>query len=228
MESLRFYFVSDENGNLILDRSLIEAYERSLTPLKQLFQTLKSHSYLASLISERWFLLKQELHRARFQADHQDIGTRGDNRKVDEFSRLNIYLPNMSPAWQEAFEITKRIILKLRASVEARGGQFVMVTLSNAEQVHPEMAEQLNREHGIEFDYEQPDRTLAEFARRESLTLLQLMPAFRNYHTKTGTYLHGFGSSIGGHWNENGHRLAAEEIIKFLVEKHLVPVHRTT
>jgi hypothetical protein len=54
------------------------------------------------------------------------------------------------------------------------------------------------------------------------------MPAFRNYHLKTGTFLHGFGPSIAGHWNEHGHRLAAEEIFKFLKDKRLVPMDGAT
>jgi hypothetical protein len=227
-EGPRFYFVLDDNGNLVLDTSTLDAYEKSLTLPKRLFQSLKRHSYLASLISERLFLLREELHRARFKANFPDIGKAGENRKLDQFSELNIYLSNLSPRWREAFEITKGVILKFRASAEERGAKFALVTLSNAEQSHPEAAEQLTKQYGLAFDYEQPDRILAEFARQESITLLQLMPAFRSYHLKTGTYLHGFGLSIVGHWNEHGHRLAAEEIFKFLEEERLVPIQGST
>jgi hypothetical protein len=48
------------------------------------------------------------------------------------------------------------------------------------------------------------------------------MPLFRDHHLRTGKYLHVFGGSTGGHWNENGHRLAAEKIFKFLRQKHLL------
>ena len=224
-ESLRFYFIFDKDGNLVLDRSLFDAYEKNMTLPKRLFQSLKSHSYLASLISERLFLLRENFHKAWFKSSFPDIVPEkvGENRKLDEFLEWNIYLPKLSPHWQEAFEITKGLILKFRASVEERGTKFVLVTLSNAEQIHPQRAEQLNKQYGLAFDYEQPDRVLEAFARQESITLLQLTPPFRNYHLKTGIYLHGFDSSIAGHWNENGHRLAAEEIFKFLTEKRLVP-----
>jgi hypothetical protein len=227
-EGLRFYFVPDDTGNLVLDRSSLDAYEQNLTLPKQLFQSLKQNSYLASLISERLFLLREELHRAWFKANFADAAKAEEVRKLDQFSELNIYFPDLSPRWREAFEITKRIILKFKASVEERGAKFVLVTLSNAEQSHPEKAEQLTKQYELAFDYEQPDRILAEFAKQQSITLLQLMPAFRSYHLKMGTFLHGFGASIGGHWNEHGHRLAAEEIFKFLVEKRLVPIHGST
>ena len=60
-------------------------------------------------------------------------------------------------------------------------------------------------------------------------THLELMPAFREYlrFLRTGEYLHGFGGSKEGHWNENGHRLAAEKIFEFLREKRLLPLDCT-
>jgi len=227
-ENPRFYFIFDKNGNLVLDRSAHDAIGKSLTLPKRLFHSLKRHSYLASLISERLYLLRYELHKAEFEGHALGTGRGEGNRKLDEFSGLNIYLSNLSPRWQEAFEITGALFLKFRASVEERGAKFAVVTNPSAEQVHPERAEQLNKQYGLSFDYEQPDRILAEFARQGSITFLQLMPIFRNFHLKTGTYLHGFGFSTAGHWNEHGHRLAADEIFKFLVEQRLVPIPGST
>lgn len=97
------------------------------------------------------------------------------------------------------------------------------MTLSNAEQVHPRIGEKLNARYAVVFDYEQPDRMLEEFANQKGITLLKLMPEFREYHLQTGKDLHGFGSTGVEHWNENGHRLAAEEILTFLQHQNLVP-----
>jgi hypothetical protein len=224
-ESTRVYFNFDENGNLVMDRSLIDAYEKSLTLSKRLFQTLKRHSYLASLVSERLFLLKEMFHRPQFEQVYRKPGKSRGKEKLTEFSELNIYLTDLNPRWQEAYELTKRIILELKTAVEEKGAIFVLMTLTNAEQVHPEVAEQLNKQYDLIFDYEQPDRILEDFAKQEGITLLRLMPSFRNYHLRTGQYLHGFGSSMIGHWNQRGHRLAAEEILKVLKEKRLVPIN---
>ena len=57
-EGMGFYYVFDQEHKLILDRSLINAYERSLTYPKRLFQTLKAQSRLLNLISERAYLLQ--------------------------------------------------------------------------------------------------------------------------------------------------------------------------
>jgi hypothetical protein len=223
-EDPRFYFVFDKQGNLVLDASLIDAYGKDLTLPKRLFQSLKRHSYLASLISERLLLLRNEFRRARFEANASEVGRAKEPKKLNEFSGLNIYLSELSPHWQEAFEITKRALLKLKAAVREREARFVVVTNPGSEQVYPERAAQLSRHYGLAFDFEQPDRILADFARQQSITFFSLLPAFRKYHHETQTYLHGFGSSIQGHWNEHGHRLAAKEIYQFLTERRLVPL----
>lgn len=223
-DNVSFYFTFDEHKNLVLDRSLFEEYERNLTLPKRLFQSLARNSYLASLVSERLFLLRSQLREKSFKARHSENGNAEEKIKLDEFSDLNIYLRNLSPRWQEAVAITKGIILKFRASVEERGGKFVLVTLSNAEQVHPGRGKDLNEKYDVVFDYEQPDRILEEFSRQEGITMLKLMPALRDYHLKTGLNVHGFGSSQGGHWNQTGHRLAAGEIFAFLKKAHLVPL----
>jgi hypothetical protein len=223
-DSPRFYFLFGKNRDLILDQSTLDAYGASLTLPKRLLQSLKRHSYLANMISERLFLLRNQLHKADFETRASDAGAVELNRKVNEFSELNIYVSDMTPRWREAFEITEKLFSKFKASVQEHGAKFVLVTTCSAEQVHLERAELLNKQYGLIFDYEQPNRIFEEFSRRESITLLQLLPTFREYHLLTGIYLHGFGSSMQGHWNEHGHRLAAKEMYRFLVEKHLVPL----
>jgi hypothetical protein len=223
-EMTREYFNFDEKGNLVLDRSLVDAYDSSLTLPKRFFQALKRHSYLASLVSERWFLLKQLSSRERFEEAHSSPGNALRNTKLSEFSELNIYLPDMSSRWREAYQITKALILKLKSAVEQNGSKFVLVTLTNAEQVHPEQGEEFSKQYGLNFDYDQPNRILGEFAKQELITTLQLMPTFRKYHIETGQYLHGFGSSTIGHWNERGHLLGAKEIHKFLTQQRLIPM----
>lgn len=226
-ENVAFDFVFDEHGNLVLDRSLFDEYERHLTFPKRAFQYIKRKSYLAALISERLYLLRFQLgdhyFRRRFARDKQS----GSQPRIDEFSPLNIYLSNMTDHWKEAFAITTGLIRKFKDSVEANGSRFVLVTVSNAEQVHGEVQQQLKGRYNVTFDFEQPDRIINEFASKEHITHLELMPVFREYHLRTGKNLHGFGSSKEGHWNENGHRLAAQKIFEFLKEKRLLPLDST-
>jgi hypothetical protein len=223
-ENLRFYFVFDDQHRLVLDRSLMDRYERSLNISRRVFQYIKRNSYLASLISERFYLLRLQIRDRYLRRSVVGGEQSGSKPKIDEFSPLNIYLSNQSNHWKQAFDVTTGLLCKFRDSVEANGSQFLLVTLSNAEQVHPELQRRLRNEYDADFDFDQPDRLLEEFAKRKHIPHLNLVPFFREYHLQTGNYLHGFGGGKGGHWNENGHRLAAEKIFEFLKKSDLLPL----
>jgi hypothetical protein len=225
-EQVGFYYVFDHHHNLVLDRSLFQAYENNLSFPKGLFQELKTKSHLLNLISERLYLLRLQLVESQLKEAHKDkeIAGEGKGKGLDLFSDLNIYRSDLPPQWKETVEITKEIILNFKRSVEEHGSRFLLLVLSNSEQVHPEVGRELRNQYKIEMDYEQPDRILDEFAREHAVAFVELMPAFRDHHMKSGQYLHGFDSSLAGHWNQAGHRLAAELTFQFLKEQHMVPL----
>lgn len=220
-EGINFYYVLDNHHKLVLDRSLIDEYQDSLTLPKRLFQVIKTHSRLLALISERMYLLKLQ----RSEAAKGKSGTEGrQNQSLNLFSDLNIYRTDLPPEWKEAVEITREIIVKFKQSVEQHGSRFLLLTLSNAEQVHPEVGAELKNNYKIDFDFDQPDRLLEEFARQHQVPFLKLMPDLRRHHLQTGEFLHGFGSRHQGHWNQIGHRRAAQLTFQFLKDQHLLPL----
>jgi hypothetical protein len=225
-DSVGFYYTFDRNRNLVLDRSLVDAYENNRSYLKRFLEILKANSHLMSLISERFYLFRRQLLETRMAEAYGDEASAEDGRKnrLDLFSDLNIYRTDLPAPWKETVEITKEIILAFKTSVEEHGSRFLLVGLSNAEQIHPEVGRELKNQYKVELDYEQPDRILEEFAIEHNVPFLKLMPALRDHHLKTGQYLHGFGSSRGGHWNQVGHRVAAELTFQFLKERHMVPL----
>ena len=220
-ENVAFYFAFDEYGKLLLDSAQFERYEKTLTFGKRVFHSIKQRSYLASLISERLYLAKLQFRDQNFRQNARDQQNRSDGG-IDEFSHLNIYLKKTTEPWKHAYAVTAGLLRKFNETVNRNGSEFLLVTLSNAEQVHPELQQQLRKQYRADFDFEQPDRIIGEFARKEQITHLQLMPSFRNFHLQTGRHLHGFGGSKGGHWNETGHRLAAEKIFECLKKSNLL------
>ncbi len=212
---VRFYFAFDRSGDLVLDPSTWKAYETGLTWPRRLFQSLRRTSYGVSFVAERLDLLRRQMQRPE---------PSGGSESLDVYSDLNIYLPAFSRPWQEAVALTQSGINHLRRAVEQRGADFVLVMLSSAEQVHPHIGLRLQQVHGQSFDYAQPDRILRAFASEGGITLLRLMPKLREHHRATGAYVHGFGNRQTGHWNETGHRVAANEIFAFLTRRDLVPL----
>jgi hypothetical protein len=223
-EQVGFYYVFDHHHDLVLDRSLVDAYQNNLSYPKRLFRELKTKSHLLSLISERIFLFRRQLLEMRIKEASGYIANAGEDKteSLDLFSDLNIYRIDLPPSWKETVEVTKEIILAFKRSVEEHGSRFLLLSLSNAEQVHPELGRQLKNRYKLELDYDQPDRILDEFAKEHKVAFLKLMPAFRDHHLKTGQYLHGSESYQGGHWNRAGHRLAAELTLQFLKDQQMI------
>jgi len=217
---LSYFFDIDPEGNAILDESRYTEYGQTYTAGKRLFQQLKQHSFLASLASEWAFKLKYQRRQENLEKTSTVKAQTDSKVKLPESSSMNVYLPGMSQRWKDAFAVTEAGLRKIREAVEENGSRFVLVTLTNAEQVHPEVGQKLRDSYSDDFDFDLPDRIIAKFADDAGIQHLELMPAFREYHSKTGEFLHGFGTGKGGHWNERGHRLAAEKILEFLNEKY--------
>jgi len=227
-QTQEFYFVFDQQRRLVEDRSFLDSYERSLTPWKRAFQRLKEKSYLASFISERIYLLRFETNNPRFPAALEPADpSPKQTSTLSEFSYLNIYAPHPSERWREAFDLTGEIVLKLRDAVEQHGSRFAVVSLTNVDQVEPERQERLNQRYGL-LDYDQPERIVEQLATSHGIPFLKLVPAFLAYYLKTGEHLHGFDERHEGHWNSSGHKLAAEEIARFLRSSDLLAAHKDT
>jgi lysophospholipase L1-like esterase len=213
---LGYYYSLNPQGQLVLDRSLIDEYEQSLTLPKRLFQYVKEKSYLASLVSERIFLLRHQMKYNELQKSLPADRPKGARETLSELSDYNIYRPEMSDRWKDAVAVTKAVLGKFKESVEANGSEFLLVTLSNSEQIDPAVQKDITDTYGPGFDFDQPDRIIEQYASAEHIPYLKLMPAFREYRLRTGQHLHGWSTVETGHWNEVGHHLAAEKIFEFI------------
>jgi hypothetical protein len=97
---------------------------------------------------------------------------------------------------------------------------FLVVTLSNGIQVHPQ-AQNTNafiQQLGILNEFT-PDYRVRRFGLKHGFDVLVLAPALQKIARERKIYLHGFGDNLGGgHWNQNGHRAAGEIIAAYLCE----------
>lgn len=135
--------------------------------------------------------------------------------------RNQIYAEPADDTWREAWRVTEALLRGMRDDVAAHHARFFLVTLSNAIQAHPDP---VAREHfrallGVP-DLFYPDRRLADFAAREGIAALTLAPRFAEHAAAEHRFLHGFpGPNLGkGHWNRDGHHLAAELIAPWMCQ----------
>jgi hypothetical protein len=116
---------------------------------------------------------------------------------------------------QTAWTVTEGLLLTIRDEVKSHGAEFHLVVMATRPQVILDHSKRLEfmRELGIE-DLNYADRRIADFSAREGIPLTILAPAFSAYAEANNTYLNGFNrTNFGtGHWNETGHRLAADVI----------------
>jgi hypothetical protein len=116
--------------------------------------------------------------------------------------------------WTDPWSVTERLFLTVRDEVVARGSSFWIVTLTNGIQVTPERDTRkrfMDRMRIGNIDY--PDERIAQCARAHGIPIITLVKTLRAYAENSGLFLHGFGDGRGsGHWNEDGHRVAGQEI----------------
>lgn len=138
---------------------------------------------------------------------------------------LYVYAHDYSADWQEAWNITKALIVKIDEESEENGAHLLLVSLTNRNQVHneywQETLETYPKMKNMEWDLEKPEKILTNFSAENNITYLQLLPPFREHVNRTNEKVHGH---YDGHWNANGHKLAAELIHDKLIEEQLIPL----
>ena len=137
---------------------------------------------------------------------------------------ISVYSNPKNKEWNEAWKITESLIIKMRDETKQRGAKFMITTLSNDIQAHPDLQVQQDfiKENGLN-DLFYPESRIEEFATKNKISNVILAPKLAEHAQRNGVFLHGFENyGMGfGHWNENGHRLAGHLIAeKFCAEVH--------
>jgi hypothetical protein len=130
-----------------------------------------------------------------------------------------VYREPHNTAWQDAWRVTEKLLLAMQTECAARGIGFGVVTLSNPPQVYPDPAQR--RAYATQLgvpDLLYPDRRIATVGERAGFPVLNLAPAFQAYADEHHVLLHGLPNIEPGmgHWNPQGHRLAATLIAPWL------------
>lgn len=203
---LRAYFTY-KDGQLVPDMSFSQSarFQRQQSLLGRSLFWLKDHSRIVQVVND----VRSAL-RARREAK--------DKKIVDAYNF--VYREPGDQVWNEAWRVTEGTILLMRDEVEQKGAKFMVATLSNDWQDHPDpsVRQEFARSLGV-ADLFYPDQRIKTLGEREGFAVVNLAPAFREYCERTKVYLHGFGPQIGfGHWNAEGNRLAGEALAKALCE----------
>ena len=211
--NMRPFFIINETGELkeLPFQPQITYDERSSiisNILRKFLRKFRSPYYLRSKIEN----FRQQKVSKGYKVNNVPIG-------------YYVYASDYPADWQEAWNITRALILKVDKESNENGAQFILVSLTNPEQVHSEYwsecLETYPEMKNMEWDLEKPEKILMDFSAENNITYLQLSPLFKEYVNRTNEKVHGH---YDRHWNANGQRLAAELMYDKLIEEQLVPI----
>jgi hypothetical protein len=135
-----------------------------------------------------------------------------------------IYRPPQDAAWQEAWEVTDRLLMTMHQEVTARDLPFLVrgVTSGVVVRPEPEPRRTLRAALGVE-DLLYADRRIAELGAREGFPVVLLSEAMQQVAEKEGTYFHGFANTEWGtgHWNAAGHAFAGQQLAEVICAENL-------
>jgi hypothetical protein len=123
--------------------------------------------------------------------------------------------PPKTPQWDEAWRITERLIAETNSLARIHGAPLVLVMVPYAIQVHPDPQVRAKVPGADDF---YPEKRLEAFGRSHGIPVVALAPEMQKLAQSEKRYLHGFESTkLGfGHWNPEGHRVAADLIARRL------------
>lgn len=219
------YFIY-QDGELVLDDSFLNKFKSR---------------WMGSVLGDWWFTslpksrVLQLLVKFSNYFSHQKKGSDWEVRKKarrmhEQGLDSEVYSPPSDPLWNEAWRITEDLVRLIKKEVTEHNAILMVATLSNSAQVNPNPNERKNYSDsfGVE-DLLYPDRRIQHLARKEAIEFVMLAPRLQAWAQEHGVCVHGFENAdpCGGHWNENGHRLAgaiiAENICLSLTENQLKP-----
>jgi hypothetical protein len=179
-----------------------------------LFQKLKlesvHHSRVLELINQARRVLAVRRIRKKSMKETGDLEVGIDSQA---------FTPPKDSMWRDAWATTEQTLAMIAAEAAASGADFVVTTTSSPIQVDPDIERRrrfMNRLGVSDLFYQ--ERRLQELGRRVGFPVIPLGPALQTAATQDKLYLHGFpNTAMGrGHWNETGHRLAAEVLARNL------------
>ncbi|MFH0952865.1 MAG: hypothetical protein V1873_00895 [Verrucomicrobiota bacterium] len=134
---------------------------------------------------------------------------------------LDLSRKKLSPESEEGYRVLERMLVRIVRLCKERGARCLFVVAPTEDQVDPERWAQLLKRHRVapsDCDPAAPDRRLVEFAGREGLDLLDLLPLLRDAAAK-GTPMY---YTKEMHWTAEGNLVVADAVLDFIEAKGLL------
>jgi hypothetical protein len=216
-EKGRAYF-SLKDGKLVLDVLKDDpAYQEKqrIAEQRAALQDLRMYQLIRRVKAGS---IAQHLHNAPIAA----AAASGDAKLTEAGLDEQVFREPADASWQQAWEITDRLVLAMHEEVRNKGARFLLSVLSTPGSVFPDagMRERYARSLGVQSLF-YPEERLQRLGEANGFEVLPLAPEMQRRADARRVYLHGFANTKPGfgHWNEAGHALAAELLAERLCRK---------
>ena len=151
-----------------------------------------------------------------FLFDRMDLAirqSRGQQDPVD--SDVYRLAPNTPPElWEAAWTRTARLVREMKTAANRAGAEFLLVIFTSPMEIEAWVPGTAPAPH--QMDMRLPARRMGEICAAQHVACLDLAPRFARLPKSERDRVHLAGD---GHWSRMGHRLAAEETIRYLTEE---------
>jgi len=231
MPSPRPYVTLNGSGQIVWDRSFADTQSfriKSSTVYRELLRA----SDFSRVVQATFFVREMWRHKRAVAGDRE--WQHGQLAKTGEPGlSAGVYAPPRTPEWQQAWNITERLIEEMRSLTAQSATRFLLVTLSSGIQVDADVkrSSEMAERFGVTDLFYADDR-LHAFAAQRGIEVLSLARPLAEYTRRNKVFLHGFPDTTrrlgmnmnvlgSGHWNERGHQAAGEMIARYLCRPRL-------
>ncbi|MFC1836174.1 SGNH/GDSL hydrolase family protein [Thermodesulfobacteriota bacterium] len=174
-----------------------------------------SHSLVLRQIYLLWNVLRGESEASKFDPNLHPGWPFLESYYLSK-DKASLTLDDYTKLWNEAWMVTRRVIVAMKTLVQEHGAELMVVTVPPL-QVDPEVRRRVEDLHpDVRLDIDKINRVLGDFCRREGIPFLDLLPSFSEAYKTDGVPLfHKFDL----HWNAAGHEVAASEVARFLEKR---------
>jgi len=124
-----------------------------------------------------------------------------------------IFATERPPSWGHAWQVTDKILLQLKDEVERSGASLLVMVIPTMFQVHDDYWTAPGGDQA--WDLEMPNLMLHRILEKHDIDYVDLLPHFRANAAEDRKQLY---LQNDAHWNESGHRIAADVVAAHLQE----------
>ena len=174
--------------------------------------------YLVGLSCEYSYVYRSIRSVARIARERLDKTPRKsftrENFMAIERQRSAVFKKDISRYVRDSYDGLLALIDEMSEEVKRQNGELIVLLAPDELQISEEIQHHLERRYQLdplEYDFEQPQAILGEALEARGIAYLDLLPFFQEAQNGDELYI-----QYDTHWNEQGNRLAAEAIWRFL------------